>query len=703
MYFWNQFPFIRLSIALIAGIILYDEFPDGWVYARLMVVVLLCLYAISVWVSTRTGYYRLRHVHGVFALLILFLIGGLLVEDKYAHLSPAHYLHHEGIEGFSGRIVSDAHEKGNHLRYDFELQLGVKKDTIVPLEGLIHLYIEKDSTASIPYRYGDLLTVGGRYYEVPGPSNPHGFDYSAHLAIKGIHSHAFVSMQAVRRTGYRPSNPLFRAAFHIRGQAIRIIDRHIKAPQQNSIAKALLLGVKNHLDNELKKSYASVGAMHVLAVSGLHVGIIYLLLQLLLGGLKRYPYGKIIFGILSIGIIWMYAMVTGLSPSVLRAATMFTFITWSQIRVKEGNIYNTLGLAAFVLLLTDPYLIYSVGFQLSFGAVFGIVYFQPKIYRLFFFNNRLVDKIWAITCVSMAAQLTTFPISIYYFHQFPTYFLLSNLVVIPAASVILMSGIALFALDPISFVAAAWAGKFLSGFIWLVNQSIFWIEELPYSLVQRIVIDRWELMCIYAMMIGVAWGLHHKSFKTLVVSGVLFVVFTGMLFKTSVSRRSGKEQLILYAIKNKTIMDHISGDQAILYVDQYDTTEQDLLTYQVSPNRLQNRLPPIDGTLQPFGESTLFQQHGIFQYGMISGKKLLIIDSTAFHLHFTDTVHTHLLLIENESVKNMEWLCKHFQFDRLVIGNKNSYFYSEKMRKQSAELGLNFHSLRTDGALVVEL
>lgn len=398
MYFWNTYPFVRLTIALILGITCFDHFPFLWENSFSKLCILTLLYISSVLCSHKLGFYKLRRLNGSLALLIIFSLGGYGAKNGYHAHERSHYLNNQiSIKGFSGTIISPVNERTNHFRYDFELdQLVTKQDSIIKSSGKIHLYIRKDSLAN-PLNYGDYLHVFGRFYTVPGPDNPSEFNYKKYLERQAIYNHAFVQSEQVQVAFNNPPSRFLNWAYNIREKASDIIDKNIPTPRENGIAKALLLGIKDHLDNDIKKAYSSAGAMHVLAVSGLHVGIIYLLIQLTIGKLRESgKWGKRLFGVISVTIIWTYATVTGLSPSVLRAATMFSLVAVSQAYAKEGNIYNTLGFAAFVLLLYDPYLIYSVGFQLSFAAVIGIVYMQPKLYRLLDFKGVIFDKAWAL-------------------------------------------------------------------------------------------------------------------------------------------------------------------------------------------------------------------------------------------------------------------------------------------------------------------
>lgn len=703
MYFWNTYPFVRFTTALILGIVCFDHFTTMELWSITTLCILIGCYSFSLFISHKTSFYKLRHINGILAFSILFIIGGSITKYKYQNHPSHHYtkLRIE-IRGFSGIITSPANERTNHFRYDFDINnLYTTSDSIHEAAGKIHLYIRKDNL-NTSLRYGDRLIVYGTFYSVPGPDNPDEFNYKKYLERQNIYSHAFVEEERIKIVGNNPPNILKKWAFSLRESASKTIDKHIQNPRENGIAQALLLGIKDHLDNDVKKAYSSAGAMHVLAVSGLHVGIIFLLINLVFGKLTESgKWGNYAFGLISVSTIWFYAMVTGLSPSVLRAATMFSLVAFSQAYVREGNIYNTLAFAAFILLLVDPYLIYSVGFQLSFAAVVGIVYLQPKFYRLLDLRIWLLDKAWAITCVSIAAQLATFPLSAYYFHQFPTYFLASNLIVIPSSFLILVGGISMLVIDPIISSVGAFIGHWLSQLIWLINEIISYVHILPNSLIEWIFMDRFGLIMTYLIVCTLIAGLHYSSFKTLVVSSCLGVIF--MLWAwISNEKQSTREELVFYEISDKLAVDHISGHHGKLYIDDFKESELELLSFQINPHRLSSHLQPIKESLLTLEEAN-FQEKDAIQLGQIAGKRFLIFDSTTFHFDFQKVIHADFVIINNQAVKSMEWLKEHFSFQHLIISNKNSRFYSQKMKAQAKNLGLRIHSMKEDGALKVPL
>ncbi len=695
MYFWNTYPFVRLSIALISGILCYDYFPDGWQYCFLVFGVLLGLKSIAIAIASKYGHFKNRLLTGTLGLLLIFLLGGWLSKIHNDSYPQNHYKNMDDwVTAYQGTIVSPAVENADYHRYEFRLQ-HIISDTIKPIKGIIFLYIKKDTLSKRLY-YGDVLGVKGSIFSIPPPKNPEGFNYKKFLERQHILAQSFVSQTEVKKIGHQPPSDILSFAFMLRREASIIIDHTIKGKNENAIAKALLLGVKDHLNNEIKRDYSSAGAMHVLAVSGLHVGIIYLLFSIIFGRIKDSgKIGKGLFIVSSILIIWLYAFITGLSPSVLRAAVMFSMISLGQAYAQKGNIYNTLGAAAFILMVYDPNLIYSVGFQLSFSAVLGIVYLQPKLYRVFQFRSLVSDKAWSITCVSIAAQVATFPLSIYYFHQFPTYFLLSNLVVIFAAFLGLLIGATMLIVYPILAIVGELLGQTLEILFLGLNYLMSVVGYLPYSLIEWLFIDRFELIITYLSIILFMLIIQKKSFTR--VSLFFSAIILGMIYHSySLFKQSKKEEVIFYTIKDNIAIDYIKGFSSTLFLEKVDRESLDLSAYQINPYHRASHLSPIKETIQ----SIKTESNAIVPL-KVGSHQIILFDSTTFHLEFSSRIRCDLIYIENEAVKSLQWLNQKFDFDLIVLGTKNTWYYANKIKKQATEIDLEIHDLKNDGALVL--
>jgi competence protein ComEC len=248
----------------------------------------------------------------------------------------------------------------------------------------------------------------------------------------------------------KEDNIFFSTIYKMREYFLSILSTYVRDRNQFAVASAIMLGYNDYMNGDITRAYASSGALHVLSVSGLHVGIMFFMLNVLLKFMdNRGRKLEITKSVSIILFIWLYACLTGLSPSVLRSAMMFSLIQSGTLLKRHVNTFNIVFGSAVVLMLFNPFIVTEVGFRLSYLAVLGIIYLQPKIYSLWAFKNWFLDKAWMIVAVSLAAQIATFPLSLLYFHQFPNLFLISNLVVIPVSNLILFLGTGLFAVGTI--------------------------------------------------------------------------------------------------------------------------------------------------------------------------------------------------------------------------------------------------------------
>ena len=259
---------------------------------------------------------------------------------------------------------------------------------------------------------------------------------------------------------------------------------------------------------------------------------------------KRTRWLKVILLLLA---IWSYAFITGLSPSVLRAAVMFSLFSWRESRHAKSNPYNILAASAFILLVYNPYLLMLVGFQLSYAAVLAIVALFDPIYRLLAFRSYLADQVWKLIVVSLAAQIGTFPLAIYYFHQFPVYFLITNMVVIPLAWLIINTGVLLLMVSWISVWLSAIIGMLLSVFLMVMNGAVNFIHGLPGAVLHGLVLHLPQVVLIYLLIITTTRFAIDKNFRMLMANLVLVAVLV-VSFTVGRAAKLNQQNVIIYQI-----------------------------------------------------------------------------------------------------------------------------------------------------------
>lgn len=468
-----------------------------------------------------------------------------------------------------------------------------------------------------------------------------------------------------------------------------VYERFVEGHRERAIVNAFVIGVTEGIDDELKHAYAAGGAMHALAVSGIHVSILYGVLLFLLQPLAKRRAGPWSIAVISLLVLWMFAFITGLSPSVLRAVTMFSFVAIARPIGRTTSIINTLAASAFFLLLYDPYLILSAGFQLSYLAVFGIVLLYRPIYNLWEHRWAWSDWIWQVTCVSLAAQLSTLPVTLYYFHQFPIYFLLSNLFVVPGSAIVLLGGILLLLISPIPFLAP-WLGKLLGLLVYVLNEGLFLVERLPSSLIEPISLTLLQAFCVAGLIVVVYLLLQTRKFYwTLILLGLASVISIANWLDKS----DNVGQFVVYRIANQGCIDWIDRRRVFTLADSAAHINTDAGRFHVRPNRLAWRVANAQMAKR--------EQIGSTAFVVFHGRRFLCIRGKPFET--TPGQETDYLIVGNNAVPSLETLIRNIKFDTLILDSSNSLRYCERLKAEAALLGKPCFAVLTDGAFTLNM
>jgi competence protein ComEC len=297
-----------------------------------------------------------------------------------------------------------------------------------------------------------------------------------------VHSSKVAFIQNSSEDGLSTNNfSLKKFAQKVNISCEKALKKYLHSEREFEVINAMLLGNQAGMDEETAMSYRNTGAVHILSVSGMHLGVFAFILLHLFSFLKRKKWKLWLRFFIVCSFIWLYAVITGMSASVIRAATMFSFVALGQCLDRNISIYRSLMLSAFLLLTIDPLLIYNVGFQLSYAAVFGIAAIHPQLQKFWRINNKLGKFLYDLSSISISAQLLTLPFILYYFKQFPIYFLPSNFIASPLSSIILPAGMLVCLLNFVFSPAATIAGFLLEKICLLLNAALAWIASLPYA------------------------------------------------------------------------------------------------------------------------------------------------------------------------------------------------------------------------------
>lgn len=693
MHAWAPYPFLRLSLAWIAGILLARAVPGLQELLSIPLLITLLAGAMILQRLSKGSYY-FRSWSPAMGVLLLVLIA-LTAAWRYSTADEsraAHHLLHKTSILHTEVLVTEApvlREKS----WRMEARVLHTKDSSgwSATRGKFLLYLPLND--SLQPAYGDSYLLRGSPERIPGPANPGEFDYAAYLADQHIYHRYFARPGAVERIDRGQGSSWKAALIALRNHCEQVLDAAVPSPRERAILQALVLGDKSALDPTTRQDYARAGALHILAVSGLHVGIFYSLIILLFGGLQQRRSGAIVLLLISLVAIWGYALLTGLSPSVFRAAVMFSFIALARAVRLQGNIYNTLALSAFMLLLFEPFLLFSVGFQLSYAAVLGIVYLFPKIYGLFSPRWRLLDYGWQISAVSIAAQLATLPLSLYYFGQFPTYFLLSNLLVIPAAFVMLCGGLLVLITSFLPLLSES-IGWLLGWIMYGFNEAIALLQHLPGNLLKGLYLESSQSLLLYLGAFSLILLFRRRHFRYVPYAFALFAAAL-IIQGWNWYQQEQKEQFIIHQHRAGHAFQHIAGHRSQVWADSAVLAGTGL-DYQVLAASVaagaQARITLIDSS-----NSIPWRYGKVLRMGE---KEVLSITQGISATPDSTGMKVDILLLSRHCKTPLADLLSWLQPGLLILDASHTPAFAERRLAEAQALGVPCHSLTLQGAWV---
>lgn len=711
MFKWAFYAFVRFTFFLILGIAYYLYQPPSNIELWYWLFCVSCgVYCLLFIISRRWYRAIFSLLSGVTAGSILFCFGVVRTSQTIETNHPQHLLHQTDTITYYKAIVEAAmQQKTKSYRtklrvYQIKTSQGLWKST----KGNLLFYIRKDSLTPTPQlKYGDALLVQGTPLKVAPPKNPEQFNYQRYLTYQNIYHQHFATSMHYQKTDSAQGQPIIALSNRLRHYLDARLKTLVKGSQEYGIATALLLGVKEHIENDIKNAYSGAGLMHLLAVSGLHVGFIYLIFYWLLKPLKLLPKGTWWYTLGIIACLWLYALVTGLSASVLRAVTMFSIMAIATASNRRTNIYNTLAVSAFALLIYNPLLLVSVGFQLSYIAVAGIVYIQPKVYRWLSFSHWLSDYLWQLTSVSIAAQLATFPLAVYYFHQFPNYFLLSNLLALPLAPALLILGIFTLLLSFVPVLGEA-LGYLLRTLIETLNMVIVELSQLPWAVSKGIYLHQAELWLIYLSLLSFLLVFQYKRLVYLKLS--LLGVLVALGLQCYYAQRCQQQlELAIFSLNKYPHIQFTQGTKGVFIAQPTLQHDHKTLGFNIDSYLWSKGVKDrvfLDGERSQCNPKIGFTYRKKTKYALMSwkNKSFLILQKSLRYreLKALKNIQTDYLIIQNRAVWSLAKLCKFIQPRHLIIDDSNGFYRGRKIYQEALKAGIRCTWISQDGAFILK-
>lgn len=688
---WKQAPFLRLIIPFSAGIVIqfYTYCPPIYLLSVGAIALIIIFFFSKASVPTL---FKFKYFIAYTFLILLATAGAWRMHLTSQSLKPTPIAHNQdSAYTYLATLQEPVTEKQSTFKTIATLTHRISGDSLIPISITTLLYFQKNPESAGLY-YGHKILFNKLLQPVKAPANPGSFNYKDWCEKQGIFYQSYLTQNDFKLLPGKAGSSLKKSMFIFRDSIVNILRRYIPSPKESGLAEALLIGFKEDLDKSLIQSYSNTGVIHVIAISGLHLGLIYMLLGLICKPLGNRKWMRILRPIFIITGLWAFGFLAGGSPSIFRSALMFTCIVIGDSISKQSSIYNSLAASAFLLLCYNPYWLWDAGFQLSYTAVASLALFQQTVHNAFTIHQRWLNTIWKLTATTIAAQILTLPIVLFHFHQFPVFFLLTNLIAIPLSSLILLGEILLCLVHFLPILANP-TGMALSWLIKFMNDIVEGIDQIPLSSITQINITLLQLLLLYAAIAAICIWLLHKQ-KRMVIPALLLMIGYFSIGAYDSYRINNQQRLLIYHLSQSTAIDCIIGHH---YVSAGDTA-------------IQNNL---NAALYSFGPARNFFEvrrkenlEGVYKDANLIrlGPKTMIIIDSGFQLpppREEPMPAADLLLISHNPRLIPERLLARLPARMVVIDGSNSARITQKWLETCRESGISCHSTANQGAFVL--
>lgn len=674
MQFLN-FTIIKLSIFLILGIIVgfSIDLPTN----------LLFIFFGSLFLIFCLSFFRARKklfddtFFGICTWSLIFTLGMATAHLHQPKNQPQHYINLQTAEAdvIQIRVIEILKPNLYNQPYIAEVETIFLGKNSIPAKGKVLLNISKDSIQQ-DIKSGMKLLVPGKLTNIAEPLNPYRFNYRKFMQKQKVEKQLQLRRTEIQILPHTEKRLLTHIS-NFREQLIQNLSEAKFSKDELAIIQALLLGQRQDISKEIYDKYAAAGAIHILAVSGLHVGIILLILNWLFAPINYLKNGLVLKTIILILLMWGFAMLAGLSPSVVRAVTMFSFIAIGMQMRRKTSVLNSLFISLFILLLVNPYFIFQIGFQLSYLAVFAIVAIQPKLFKLWQPKFKIAKYFWSLFTVSIAAQIGVLPLSIFYFHQFPGLFFLSNLVVLPVLGLILGLGILVILLALLNLLPDILA-EIYGNLIGLMNKFIAWVAGKEDFVFTNIHFNIWQNLSAYLLIFFFILLLYQKNFRNLVFFLCGIVLFQSSMLYSKIQHSTLEN--IVFQKPRKTMIGIDEPKNLTLYHNLEDRLQDEIRLKDYKTGRNINK---IEEKIIP----------DILNTSMAS---ILIVDSSA--VYKLNDFNPDVVLLRDSPKINLERLIKALKPKIIVADGSNYHSYVSRWAKTAKKQKTRFHHTGKNGA-----
>lgn len=666
-----QFPLARITIAFVAGILLaYSLKPN------LSNVFFFLAVAVIIFIGTFYTSRRFQLLFGISTFLLAFTIGVTTQSVHTDSNQQSNYTHCKNIFEKNHTFMLTLREKLKTTTFNERYVALLTSVDQQKASGRILLNISKDSLKQ-SFVIGNQLKINSLLYKNTSQKNPNQFDYQKYLQNKQIYAQLYAEPVEIQLSPEIVKDIWYYTA-QLRNRIIQNLEKTKFNSKELNVAVALIMGQQQDIDPEIIQDYQYAGAVHILSVSGLHIGFILLFASSLLKPFPNTRKGTFIKLLITLTILFLFGILAGLAPSVVRSVTMFSFVAIGHYLRRSVNIYHTLLVSVLLILLFQPSFLFDVGFQLSYVALFFIVWLQPLLTNLWKPKNKIGNYFWDILTVSFAAQIGTLPLSIHYFHQFPGLFFVTNIIVIPFISIIMGIGTLVMVFAAFNWVPF-FPAKILETSIFYLDKIIAAIASLEQFIIKDIPLNTALLISGYLVMITVIIAFKQRSFKSLAFSLIAIITFQLSAIATKWSVQNQSEFIVLNTSKNTQLIER-NGSNAILH-------SNDSILKNSNANKML-------ASYLTANFSTLKEKQKLKNLIYYKGTKILLIDSSKV---FPKNIHPDILLITQSPRINFDRLLLTIK-PKIVVTDASNYKSLQKRWKATcSQQKIPFHATSEKG------
>ncbi len=669
-----QFPLTKITVFFMVGLFLGFAFePNLQIILGFLAVGTICLII--------SKYYGSKIVFSIITFAMSILIG--LTSQSIANVDNQenHYFKFCDNPNTLHKIEISIREKIKPNDYTNRYFGIVKSIDGKKCIGKILISVFRDSTKN-ELVVGNRISIKTKIIGHKKPNNPNQFDYGNYLKNKSVLSQVSLSKSEIEISSVLDRNIWFYAS-NFRERIINNLKKNGFRQQELQVANALILGQQQEIDKDILQDYQFAGAVHILSVSGLHVGYIVLFLNFILGFLPKKRNFNVVRFILIFISLWAFAFVSGLSPSVIRSATMFSFIAGALCLGRENDMFYTLIVSLFFILLFEPSFIFDVGFQLSYVSLFFILWLNPLLSKLYYPSNKITKTFWDILTVSVSAQIGAFPLSIYYFHQFPGLFFVTNMVILTGLGAIMILGIIVMILANFDIVPffIAWIFEKM---IFILNWFISQIASVESLVITQIPLSKIMLFALYLVIIAWILWFEKANYKKLVVA-LFTIVILQICMLANDFKSSKKNELIVFHASKKTIIIERQGKLAEVFADS-------IILTNINKNKMLSNF--LVSNFMEIKEKT--QLDNVLFY---NNHRILIVDSLAI---FSKHLKPDVAIITQSPKFNFERFLEVTQPKIIVADGSNYKSYVKRWQETCLKRKIPFHATAEKGFYTVK-